>query len=187
MRQVNHFLLLLLTIALIGCEKDDDNSPSADSDKADRFTCNINGVPFVTNGNINCASKLFSFYPETAEGAGDGYLVFGGTHCPSSKNIGIRLYGMEPSIGLIDMTSPTYADTCSPFVRVRDEPGQSEIFDELISGTLNITDMYPRNIDNTDEFGRFRGTFEFTVKSETSGDTLKVTDGSFNYEVGSFW
>jgi hypothetical protein len=187
MRHLFKFLLFLFfAMTLNSCEKDDENSSQTDPDRAERFSCNINGEPFYTSGNFNCSSLLFSYTTHNFKGEESHYVVFRGVHCPSGNAVGVRLHGMKPTTGFIDMTNPTYADSCSPYIRLW-YGSETDIFEELISGSLNITEMYPRNIDNTDEFGRFRGTFEFTVRSETSGDTLKVTDGSFNYRVGSFW
>ncbi len=155
------FLFLLACSIFTGCEKE--SASSQDEINSDHFSCTIDGVPFNTSGHFSCDGLLFSYTPLLEDDEQSGYMVLSGRHCPSSTSVAIRMFGMEPFTGSIDMTNPNYADSCSPFV-ANWTGANYDVYDDLISGTLNVSTMYPRNKENTDEFGSFKGTFNFKVR-----------------------
>lgn len=185
MRQTKLFLLLLFTLAVYGCCKDDDDNPETVSEDSmlEYFRCKINGEEFTATSNFSCDGRTFGYYPEAADGVDAGYMVLSGKDCADERDIvAIRFFDFNPELGLIDFTEPQTADSVSPIYKVSIDIK----YERLISGNMNLTHFRPRELPNG-ELGLVQGTFEFMVSNETGDSIVNITDGEFRYRVQNSW
>jgi hypothetical protein len=188
MKHPTKILLLFILIFLTAnsCKKDDDDNPSNDSDNfSEYFKCKINGVEFTTRSDFNCNGKTFYYYPAGAGGLDDGYMLISGRDCSTSLGVMLRIFNPEiPTIGEVDLTQPSFADSISPLVLHIDDDVLN--FENEPSGILKISTFTPRD-STTMEFGKIEGTFQFTVSNEQLDSSIHVTEGSFRFKVPNFW
>jgi len=179
------FLLIFLTAN--SCKKDDDDSPSNDSDNfSEYFKCKINGVEFTTRSDFNCNGKTFYYYPAGAGGLDEAYMIVSGRDCSTNLSVSLQIFNPEvPSIGTFTLSNPQFADSISPRIRHHVIGDDVYVYSHLSEGNISINTFIPRD-STTMEFGKLEGTFEFIVSSEELDSTVHVTDGAFRFKVANF-
>lgn len=177
----------LLATSMSCCKDDDDNPPGNGDSFSEYFTCKINGVEFNTNSTFYCNGTSFYFYEAGMGGLENSYMIIRGESCPDHLSIGLRNFGMTINTGYLDFNQPTYADSCSPYVRQSFGPEiETLVFDSLIIGNMNITTFTPRD-SITQKLGKLEGTFEFSVANEENDSIVHITDGAFRFKVPNIW
>ncbi|NEN25604.1 hypothetical protein G3O08_19100 [Cryomorpha ignava] len=174
------FLFLSLTAIFSSCKKD--NNDWTPPRSGDYFTCLINGERFETEGSFNCSGDQFSYYPAGTAGMEESYLLFKGRICNIGKSVAIRMSGVEPFTGTLNMVESTLVDSCFPYVWLRAD----QFYEQLQSGTLIVEEFTPRQ-PNNGPFGNFEGTFEFVVSNDTLDSVIHITEGQFRFRVPNIW
>jgi hypothetical protein len=184
------FSLFIICLGFSCCkDDDDDNQPpgeSASGNFSEYFTCKINGVEFEPQGTFSCNHEVFYYYPAGTAGLEESYMLIKGDNCPENKSIVLRIFGIVPDDGLMNFLEPSYADSCSPFFKHNIQGEQSLIFEDLLSGEMNLTSFTPRQ-PNNGPFGKIEGTFEFSVANENNDSIIHITDGAFRFKVPNTW
>lgn len=189
MKKIRYLILTAILLATsFSCCKDDDDNPPGDNDSfSEYFTCKINGVEFNTYSTFYCNSKSFYYYETGMGGLEESYMIIRGENCPDHLSIGLRNFGIIPNTGYMDFHQPTFADSCSPYVRQSFGPGiDTPVFDSLIAGGMNITTFTPRD-SITQELGKIEGNFEFSVANEKNDSIIHITEGAFRFKVPNIW
>ncbi len=188
MRIRKHILLISMAlVTFLSCCKDDDDDAPNGEHFAELFTCKINGVEFRTIPTFYCNDEVFYFYEAGMGGLEDSYMLMSGVDCPNHLSVGLRNFGIIYGTGYLDFNQPTFADSCSPYIRHSPGPDIGILlFDSLISGGMNITTFTPRD-SVTQRLGKIEGTFEFTVANEELDSVVHVTDGYFRFKVPNVW
>ena len=170
------FVLLILTLVALSCEKDKRTEPR----KHPYFSCKINGESFYAQGKWQCYPWTFNYYPNGFLGAPIGYTVSSGLDCYDYKSVGIRIYGFDPNLDSIDFNS-NQVDSVSPFYSDFNDYGA---FDKLISGSVKFIQFADKSGDTN---GIVTGTFEFTVRNEELDSIVEITEGKFQYIIDYEW
>ena len=178
-----HFFLFLLLAILASCKEDDDK-PDKPNYGIQYFECKINGEPFqAVSIPFQCNGPRFDYYPEPFMGMPEGYMAFGGIHCPTYNAVAIRIFGYERDTGYFNFVNPIKVDSISPYYSFdADSLSPRILYENLIEGNMMINEIIPRASGNS-PFGTIKGTFEFTVTDEEGIDTIHVTGGSFRFDV----
>jgi hypothetical protein len=163
--------LLIFSILLLGCDKDDkpsnpiDQLPPATQIGAGTFGCLVNGVPYVDNsGFFNCFYQLVDGeYYFGIRGRTDSFI--------DQIVIGSEKKNIETNVGLI-LESRSHGNfwanvsfACSTCLNAK------------------TTDMIPGKIVFTNlNFQSYivSGTFEFTVTDPNTGNIYEITEGRFD-------
>lgn len=176
------FLLLPISLFIIGCDKDDDDNDKPEEDSlAEYFYCDINGVHFNPTSDFNCNSRLFGYYPEAGNGIDAGYLVIRGRDCFSDGDyFALKFYGFQPTSGLMSLVQPEFADSCKPLF----ENGDYLRFEELQTGHVDFTHFRPRL---GEEKGLVEGTFECTLANTEIDSVVHITNGYFRFRIEHTW
>jgi|SRR5690554_1292328 len=185
MKAYKTIILIALILITNSCCKDDDLQGDSGS-FSEYFTCKINGVEFDTQGTFYCLDKAFYFYNAGDGGLPDSYMLIYGRNCVESKSVAIRLSGMQYQTGYLNFLEPTFADSCRPFYKHNIQGQEGEMYENLISGSMNITTFTPRD-SVTEILGKIEGTFEFSVANEENDSIIHVTDGAFRFKVPNIW
>lgn len=91
--------------------------------------------------------------------------------------------GLQHQIGILNFIQPNFSDSIYPFYGYfSDISGQLVLFENLIDGQMNIEQFLPRE-NGSSPFGSVKGTFDFTVTNEIGIDTIRITEGSFRFDV----
>lgn len=182
MKQLTLLFFSLNLLFITSCKDDDVEPFDPNESLVEYFRCNINGEPFQALSSFNCEGLLFDYYPESAMGVDQGYMVIRGKDCYSNRSVGIRFVDYYPSGDTVNFLTPIQADSISPFYSYRDP---NLITNEiLINGTLIFSRFESRDDES---LGTVEGTFEFTVSNETQDSIFHVTDGEFRYRIQHSW
>jgi hypothetical protein len=163
--------LLIFSILLLGCDKDDkltnpiDQLPPATQIGAGTFGCLVNGVPYVdSSGFFNCFYQLVDgeYYfgiGSNNEQAGLTQIIIGSNKSPIVTNTIIEL----------------------------DENTDMHFYGEIKVKNLSGDYVTTNQADGTLIFTKFdincqvvSGTFEFNIQIPSTGQTIRITKGRFD-------
>lgn len=178
------FSAVLLLASLSACKNDDD-SPQTPNYGAEYFECKVNGEDFVPQGiPFACDPFLFNYYPEPYLGSNAGYTIIRGLNCFTDQSVGIRVYGLVPSEGILDFVNPIIADSVSPYQGFFNWSDSTLTTIEcLVDGQMVIEHFIPREPGANTPSGSIKGTFNFSVTDSLNTDTFHITDGRFRFNV----
>ncbi len=184
MKNILKITLLAISILTLTQCKDDDDKPDKPNYGAEYFKCKVNGVEFQTLGYpFGCEGLIFYYYPEAYLTVAEKYMVFGSSNCSEKVNMSIRIDGLEHTTGILDFLEPAFADSIYPYYRYLDMEDSIYVkLETLVDGEMKIIDFIPRQ-DGSSPYGTFKGTFHFTLTDSMGIDTIRVTDGSFRFDV----
>ena len=188
MIQTNRCLWLLSLAALVllctQCKKTNSSTPQTELEKlppitqtgANTFGCLVNGVAWLPNGRKpqTGGPNIVGYVDPTFQGgrfsiSGHQYnnlqsrISFGATTCSSSGIFDISL----PICGLDYNRFESNINTCE--------------FSSSDTGTYRMGYFNITRYDLVN--GVFSGTFDFKIKSNNCGDTIKITNGRFDIKL----
>lgn len=183
MKSILKITLLTISILTLSQCKNDDDKPEKPNYGAEYFKCKVNGVEFETPSDFSCEGKYFYYYPDAYLDTPAGYMVMRGRNCEEYEVLGIRIYGLEHITGTLDFFEPAFADSIMPYYDYEDlQDSTYVILQTLIDGEMNIEQFVPR-ANGSSPYGTIKGTFNFMLTDSMGVDTIRVTDGSFRFDV----
>ena len=179
-------LLLFSTIILCSsqCKKNKTNPPLTELEKlppitqtgANTFGCLVDGVAWLPNGRKpqNGGSNIQLYVDPTFQGG--AFYVTGHQYNNFQSKISFGSGGCTTG-GLFDISLPFQSIS---YNRFNNTVNTCE-FSSFDIGT------YRKGFFNISRYdlstGIFSGTFEFTIKSQGCGDTIKITNGRFDVKL----
>ena len=181
----NLLVLLPLALSLAQCHKHDpdpakpeDQLPAATQTGANTFGCLVNGQPWLPSGNNGTSNSVALYDP--------------GINTPSGAQLNISAYRIAASETYMNL----YCGPITPLKRTftigipTNRPPLAEAFGCYESDTASFCGSalaYSKGqitLTRVDEqAGILAGTFWFTAVRIGSSDTLKVTQGRFDYKI----
>ena len=186
MKKHNTIWLLLLALCSIfaSCKKEKTVTPQTELEKlppitqtgANTFGCLVDGKAWLPNGTKpqSGGSNIQVYVDPTFQGG--AFYVTGHQYNNFQSKISFGSGGCT-NAGIFDISLPLQAIDYNRFLNTvntcefsSSDPGSFR------KGSFNIT-----RYDLTT--GIFSGTFEFTIKSQACGDTIRITDGRFDVKL----
>lgn len=148
--------IALLSLIIVGCEKDDDNN---DSDSY-HFTAKVDGAAWSSASSQLIGSRI------------EDYLFVSGATSNEHETISINFFDFPGTAGTYNIGTGEYDFHC--FYSI----GETSyfVFDDVpaATGTLVITAIATNSV---------KGTFSFTGFNNDENASVTVTDGSFHLPI----
>ena len=175
---------LVTTLLAVSCKKAKIDIPLTELQKlppitqtgANTFGCLVDGVAWLPNGNKpqTGGSNIQLYVDPTFQGG--AFYVTGHQYKNFQSKITFGSGGCTTR-GIFDISLPLQAIDYNRFFNtVNTCEFSSSDFRSFRKGLFNIT-----RYDLTN--GIFSGTFEFLIKSQVCGDTIRITDGRFDVKL----
>ena len=186
MKKVNILLCILLTTSLLAasCKKSKPGTALTELEKlppitqtgANTFGCLVDGVAWLPNGSKpqTGGPNIQVYVDPTFQGG--AFYVTGHQYNNFQSQITFGSGGCT-SGGLFDIALPLQAVSYTRFLNtINTCEFSSSNSGSYRQGFFNIS-----RYDLTN--GIFSGTFEFTIKSQSCGDTVRITNGRFDVKL----